>query len=183
MDLYDEMKRWEGDRDYPYDDATGRAPDNLKGNLSIGVGRNLEAKPLSGAVKRLMFEEDVDEALKRLIRVFGEDFWDSLRLDTSRYVRYEPYMHWGEMDSKPFNGVYSPRQYALLNLSFWGLPWDSFPNFVAEVKEEEWTRAAAELMYKRPGFNLNKTSLYLDHPRRVEYLCNILISGELRNER
>jgi lysozyme len=48
------LVRHEDDRRTPY-----RCP---AGYLTIGVGRNLEAKPLSDAVVRLMLDEDVAEA-------------------------------------------------------------------------------------------------------------------------
>ena len=44
----------ESDRRFPYRDSEGK--------LTIGVGRNLEGKPLSDVVVRLLLDEDIDEA-------------------------------------------------------------------------------------------------------------------------
>lgn len=60
--LKTQLVRHEADKRFPYKDT--------EGHLTIGVGRNLEAKPLSDAIVRLMLEEDIDEAeiyLRRLV--------------------------------------------------------------------------------------------------------------------
>lgn len=54
----------EGNKGFAYDDATGRpvkTGDRLQGNLTIGVGHNLSAKPLSARVRTLILDEDLDE--------------------------------------------------------------------------------------------------------------------------
>lgn len=81
----------EGDRRYPYDDATGRPARGESGNISIGIGRNLEAKPLSTAVVDLLFKEDISEAEKVCEKIYGTSYFYSLS---------------------------EPRQLALLNLAF-----------------------------------------------------------------
>jgi len=48
------LVKHEGDKRHPYKDS--------KGHLTIGVGRNLEAKPLSDEVVALMLDEDIHEA-------------------------------------------------------------------------------------------------------------------------
>lgn len=52
----------EGVRGQPYDDATGKAIRAPKGKVTIGIGHNLDAKPLSAAVMALILEEDMDDA-------------------------------------------------------------------------------------------------------------------------
>jgi GH24 family phage-related lysozyme (muramidase) len=66
------LVRDEADRRRPYKDS--------EGILSIGIGRNLEAKPLSDAVVRLMLDEDIDEAVAFLDR--NLPWWS--RLDEPR---------------------------------------------------------------------------------------------------
>jgi lysozyme len=56
---------WEGVRTLPYDDATGqqiKQSTYVKGNPSIGVGRNLN-KPLSPEAIDFLWNEDFQEAL------------------------------------------------------------------------------------------------------------------------
>lgn len=62
----------EADRRKPYDDSTGLEVKTLPtgGNLTIGVGRNLFAKPLSDAVVNLMLKEDINEALDSCLKIF-----------------------------------------------------------------------------------------------------------------
>ena len=51
----------EGRRDRPYKDS--------EGNLTIGIGHNLDAKPLSDRVIDLIFEDDIADAIADLNRV------------------------------------------------------------------------------------------------------------------
>jgi lysozyme len=54
----------EAEREFPYDDATGRTlakGDTLRGNLTIGVGRNLSGKPLRASERDFMLDNDVRE--------------------------------------------------------------------------------------------------------------------------
>lgn len=56
-----ELTRDEGKRRYPYKDTVGI--------LTIGIGRNLEAKPLSDAAISLLFQEDIEEVERELDRL------------------------------------------------------------------------------------------------------------------
>lgn len=61
----------EGVRRFAYNDHDGKEVKLKPGKLTIGVGRNLEAKPLSDAVVKMLFEEDFQEALngaKKLVK-------------------------------------------------------------------------------------------------------------------
>ena len=60
----------EGVRKYPYRCTAGK--------LSIGIGRNLEAKPLSDRVIDQMFDEDLLEASISARKIFGEKFLESI---------------------------------------------------------------------------------------------------------
>ena len=51
----------EGDRNFPYDDATGRTlirGDTLKGNITVGIGRNISGIGISADEKALMYSHD-----------------------------------------------------------------------------------------------------------------------------
>lgn len=53
----------EGVRRFPYNDSDGKEVKLKPGKLTVGIGRNLEAKPLSDAIIKKLFEEDFAEAL------------------------------------------------------------------------------------------------------------------------
>ncbi len=75
--LKDILGRHEGRRRFPYDDADGRrigpGKRTIRGKLTIGKGRNLEAVGLSDDEIEHLFENDIRRAVsgaKRLIRNF-----------------------------------------------------------------------------------------------------------------
>lgn len=56
----------EGDRGFPYDDATGltlKPGMTLKGNLTIGRGRNLTAHGISDAESQMLERNDINDAI------------------------------------------------------------------------------------------------------------------------
>jgi lysozyme len=55
----------EGDRQFPYDDATGKPP-VTKGKLTIGIGHNLTDLGISSSIRDQLFREDYYEALDDL---------------------------------------------------------------------------------------------------------------------
>jgi len=57
-----QLVKHEGDKRKPYQDT--------EGHWTIGVGRNLEAKPLSDAVVALMLDEDINEARATCQHIF-----------------------------------------------------------------------------------------------------------------
>ena len=69
------IKLHEGFRGAPYNDRTGDTVHlDPPARLTVGYGRNLEAKPLSYAVADLMLAEDVAEAAEGAFRVWGDPF-------------------------------------------------------------------------------------------------------------
>lgn len=58
--LEKELERDEGKRAKPYRDTVGK--------LTVGIGRNLDDKPLSDAAIRFLFREDIEEVEKELDR-------------------------------------------------------------------------------------------------------------------
>lgn len=74
------LERDEGKRNRPYDDATGRQIYAAKGNVTVGIGRNLDAKPLSESIIYQILEEDVADAEEDARAVLGSEVYDSLSL-------------------------------------------------------------------------------------------------------
>ena len=66
----------EGRRREPYDDATGQPIRAPKGHVTIGVGRNLEAKPLSDDIIYALLREDIHDAYHDCLAIYGEGFED-----------------------------------------------------------------------------------------------------------
>ena len=62
----------EGYRLYAYDDETGQVVTAPAGKLSIGVGRNLQDKPLSDAAIKFLLAEDIDEAWNGALIIFPD---------------------------------------------------------------------------------------------------------------
>lgn len=56
---------------YPYNDADGKRV-QITGNITIGIGRNLDAKPLSDAAIDFLLTEDVEEAETAARRIFPD---------------------------------------------------------------------------------------------------------------
>ncbi len=79
---FPEIKKWlvreEGCRYVPYDDSTGQPVKLKTGKLTVGIGRNLEAKPLSEAVIEQLFLEDVSEAISACYKIYGQDIFEGL---------------------------------------------------------------------------------------------------------
>lgn len=62
-----------------YDDKTSLTIKRLPsgGKVSVGIGRNISDVPLSDAVIYLMFVEDLMEAERVCVKLFGADLWNS----------------------------------------------------------------------------------------------------------
>jgi len=69
--LYRMLAYDEGVRFTPYDDFTGLAVEAPKGNLTIGIGRNLKVSPLSKEVVYMIFLEDLMRAYQGVIGIIG----------------------------------------------------------------------------------------------------------------
>lgn len=61
----------EGVRLYPYDDATGARVKAPVGKITIGVGHNLDAAPLSSDIIDRILDEDIEAALCGCERLFS----------------------------------------------------------------------------------------------------------------
>ena len=72
--LISDLSDSEGVERYAYDDATGLRVHAAKGNLSIGIGRNLDAKPLSPHIIYMMLDEDIREAAD-IGHSYCPEFW------------------------------------------------------------------------------------------------------------
>lgn len=76
--LKETLAQAEGVIQYVYDDITGKRlyrGDIIKGNMTIGVGHNLQL-PLSNNVINFILEEDINEAIRSLDRHIS--WWYSL---------------------------------------------------------------------------------------------------------
>ena len=109
----------EGELPYPYDDKTGKRINALPtgGKITIGIGRNLFAKPLSQAVIDLMLREDINEALNICLSLFPE-----------------------------FEDFSQKRKHALINMAF-NLGFEGLRNFKkmkAAINSGDWHTAAIE---------------------------------------
>lgn len=102
----------EGKRLRPYVDTTG--------HITIGVGRNLQAKGITEEMCMLMLGEDIEEACAVCYRLFGEDF------DDFAYGR----------------------RFALINMAFnlgeGGLR--KFKKMLTAIEKRDWDRAAEEAL-------------------------------------
>lgn len=65
------LVKHEGDKRHPYKDSTG--------HLTIGVGHNLEAAPLSDAVVALLLDEDINDAYQACLTIAPFGALDEVR--------------------------------------------------------------------------------------------------------
>lgn len=82
--IYDQLRRDEEERQFAYDDATGKTLEKgqmLQGNLTIGIGHNLTSKGLSPAARDFIAHEDVHDCD---IAIEANFPW-ALELDPVRY--------------------------------------------------------------------------------------------------
>ena len=77
------IERHEDKRSKPYDDANGQSVTTLPtgGNLTIGIGRNLFAKPLNEAEIYYLFNNDLNDAYNDARRAVGSNTFDALTVD------------------------------------------------------------------------------------------------------
>jgi lysozyme len=118
--LREQLSRHEGRRRFVYDDATGKPVaigSQIRGKLSIGVGRNLEDKGIDDAEIDFMLDNDISDAIR-----------DALTL------------RW-------FESLDPVRQAVIVELIFnMGLPrLLGFRKLLAAMAEQRWPYAAAEL--------------------------------------
>lgn len=114
------LSRDEGSRNYPYDDATGYPVKAPLGNLTVGIGHNLDSKPLSDTVIYCILSEDIDIATNTAIDIIGHETWDKLSEN---------------------------RKLALINLAFNMRPQSlrSFKHMLEAIRSDDWETAGKEL--------------------------------------
>lgn len=119
--LHDMLKFDEGCRNLPYDDATSLSLSAPVGKMTIGIGRNLNAKPLSNNAIYYLFLEDLSDAICDARMVLGYDAFERLSF---------------------------PRKAALINLAFnmGATRLATFKRMLKAIREENWERAAVELL-------------------------------------
>lgn len=115
--LYAELERHEDLRTHVYDDATGKrlsAGEKPKGHPTIGIGRNLRARPLSDAEKALLRENRPDLGERDLFKdgITEEEAWYLVGNDVQATV--------AEMDKRLpwWRNMTEVRQRALVNMAF-----------------------------------------------------------------
>lgn len=79
-----QLVKHEADKRRPYVDCCGKwwreCACGVKGNLTIGVGRNLDAKPLADCEVALMLDNDIHDARATCQQLFGGfDVFDEVR--------------------------------------------------------------------------------------------------------
>jgi lysozyme len=127
MTLFEKLKTIltydEGKTSRPYDDASGKRITAPRGNVTIGIGRNLDANPLSDEAIDHLFAEDISEALRGAATIFGEDF----------------------------NAFSEPRQVAIVCLIFQlGLSkFLGFKETIKAIKAGDWGKAVVQLERSR----------------------------------
>jgi lysozyme len=106
------IEQHEGRKNLAYQDS--------RGFWTVGVGHNLQAKPLSDAAVDLIRDEDIQDAMVACVAIFG-DVWASLA---------------------------APRQAALVDMAFQlgeaGLR--KFERLIAAIQLGQWDTAAAEAL-------------------------------------
>jgi len=120
--LSDQLRRDEDERQFAYDDATGKTllkGDVLSGNLTVGVGHNLSALGLSQKVRDFILADDIAS-----VSMAMEANWPwAMDLDLVRQ---------GAFKNLIFN-------IGVRKLS-------GFVNFLAALKAEDWPDAKAQLL-------------------------------------
>lgn len=120
--LEDQLRRDEDERQFAYDDASGKAllkGQTLQGNLTIAVGRNLSAKGLSAPERAYLLANDIADAKAAL----EADFPWAAALDDVRR---------GAM----LNLIFNMGAHAL----------SGFTHFLAAMQAGDWATAKAQLL-------------------------------------
>lgn len=122
MSFHDKLRtklRTEEDvRGKPYDDKTGKELKAPFGNVTIGVGHNLDANPLDEFVIEYLYQRDIEKILPVVDEIFPE--WDEISEN---------------------------RQVAIVAMLFQlGVSgFLEFERFIAAVKAKQWGKASEEL--------------------------------------
>ncbi len=125
-----ELEEDEGRRKFPYDDATGKplkAGDIIRGNITIGVGRNLSAQGLAN--------DEIEFCFKNNIRDFEEFLFNT-------------FPDWNKFSPR--------RQDALINMCFneGNTGFLGFQLMIMAIKAGDWETAAKECLSSKAGRDL-----------------------------
>jgi lysozyme len=77
MDAQNMLIQDEGYEEYPYNDATSERIRLEKGNVTIGVGHNLE-EPLSIDTIMFMLSKDIEQAIEDVQDLISRPIWETL---------------------------------------------------------------------------------------------------------
>lgn len=127
------LVRDEGSHPYPYDDSSGKYVYGV-GKITIGVGRNLEANPLTDLVIDIILLEDINRAEQGARRVIG---------------------------NSNFQALSENRKLAVLNLVF-NLGEAGFAKFtstIACIKSQDWHGARLNLLKSKYATQVKGRSL------------------------
>lgn len=133
----------EGDLPNPYDCGTGKRVKAVEGFVTVGIGHNIDAHPLSQAVRDLIFQEDFDRTIKEAHTIFSEVFFEGL----------------------PVN-----RRLAIVNLLFQlGMSrFNGFKNMINAIEREDWQGAIKEVWDSKMG----RERRFKDRLSRITLLFN-----------
>lgn len=115
-ELLDQIKEHEGLILFPYKCPAGK--------LTIGYGHNIEDNGITLACANYILEEDIEEAIRNLHIVFGQEFFEKLS---------------------------DPKKIALVDMMFnLGLSkFLTFKKFIKAVKERNWDKASVEMIHSK----------------------------------
>ena len=119
--LVDLLLKHEGIRLHPYDDLTGRAPEALRGKLTIGVGRNLTDVGITRTEALSLLKADIQKA-------------------KSKAKKY-----------KFFDGLNKARQAVIISMVFNVGSIRAFVRMRAAIAVKNWNLAATEMLENSPG--------------------------------
>jgi lysozyme len=140
----------EGDLAYAYDCGTGKRVSAAVGYVTVGIGHNIDAHPLSQAVRDLIFKEDLSRTIKEAHLIFSEVF---------------------------FEGLSSNRKLAIVCMIFHlGMGgFNEFKKMIAAIEREDWQEAIKEMWDSQMGrekrfeARLSRMSLLLNDCEPEEY--------------
>lgn len=149
--LRDQLSKHEGRRRFVYDDATGKPVaigSQIRGKLTIGVGRNLEDKGLDDAEIDFLLDNDITDA-----------------------IRDAQTLRW-------FESLDCVRQAVVVELIFnMGLPrLLGFKKMLAAMAEQRWPHAAAELADSK--WQKQVDPVLGDGKGRADTLIHMIRTGE-----
>jgi len=119
--LVDLLLKHEGIRLHPYDDLTGRAPEALRGKLTIGVGRNLTDTGITRKEALELLKVDIQKA----------------KTKAKKY--------------KFFDEMNKARQAVIVSMLFNLGSIRAFVRMRAAVAVKDWDLAATEMLENAPG--------------------------------